>query len=113
MLAVVFIASLLPPEHIQAPGSDKLHHFLSYAVLAWWCTLVFQKYRFNQGIILAIKLIIFSGVIELLQGLSGYRYAEWYDLLANSIGVISGLIMATYFTQNILLNFDTWCQRRF
>ncbi len=107
MLTVILITSLLPAQNLpHLHGSDKLHHLLSYAVLAWWTTLAFQKNTLYQVTILAFLLILFSGMIELLQGLSGYRYAEWYDLLANCIGVFVGCILAFRLTSQCLIKLD-------
>ncbi len=101
MLAVIFIASLLPTEHIPK-GNDKLHHLVSYAVLAWWCSLVFQTAQIKQHIKLALILIAFGSIIELLQGLSGYRYAELLDVLANTTGIIIGMFLAIKLTPRLI-----------
>jgi len=101
MFAVILIASLLPTENLPK-GNDKLHHFLSYAVLAWWCTLAFQISDIKKLFLLAVYLITFGGIIEILQGLSGYRYAEWLDFVANSLGVMFGSVIAFYITKNLL-----------
>jgi len=106
MLAVIFIASLLPTEHLPKVANDKLEHFLSYFILAWWSSLAFQVSTLKKIIILALALIFFGGLIELLQGLTGYRYAEWYDLLANTLGITGGCFMAYFVTDNILNKMD-------
>lgn len=106
MFAVILIASLLPTENLPK-GNDKLHHFLSYAVLAWWCTLAFQISDIKKLFLLAVYLITFGGIIEILQGLSGYRYAEWLDFLANSLGVVIGVLFAFYVTKKILFFVET------
>ena len=106
MLAVILIASLLPTENLPK-GNDKLHHLVSYAVLAWWCVLAFQISQQKKVLLLVFKLIVFGGVIELLQGLSGYRFAEWYDLLANTLGVFLGVVVARYVTKNTLFYIDS------
>lgn len=108
MLVMILIASLLPTEYIEAPGSDKLHHFLSYAVLAWWCVLAFQIQTSRKLLILIVLLVCYGACIELLQGLSGYRFAEWYDLLANTMGVFIGTLFAFY----VMKGFLSWVEFR-
>jgi len=112
MLAVIFIASLLPTEHLPK-GNDKLHHLVSYAVLAWWFVLAFRPKSYSKTFILALKLIAFGGIIEILQGLSGYRFAEWQDLLANSIGIFMGCFIALKLSFNLLTWLDNRLQSRF
>lgn len=34
-------------------------------------------------------------ILEVLQGWSGYRYFEYADMLANTLGVFVGLLLAT------------------
>lgn len=92
LLAVILIASLLPVEHLPK-NNDKVSHFLSYGILsAYWC-LVFHALEFKKKINIALGLIVFGGIIELLQGASGYRYAEWADVWANSLGVIVAMLV--------------------
>ncbi len=92
-LAVVAVASLLPlVGAVTLAVSDKLQHLLAYAGLA---VLAASGYAGRRPVwLIGAGLLVFSGAIELLQGLSGYRYAEWLDLLANAVGVALGLALA-------------------
>jgi len=103
MLAVIFVASLVPPENLPSGGNDKLQHFFSYSLLAWACVLVFHPNSNKRTFILIVKLIVFGGIIELLQGLTSYRSAEWLDLLANCMGILMGSVMALKLTPNFLV----------
>jgi len=47
-------------------------------------------------------------MIELLQGLSGYRYAEFYDLVANTVGVTIGCLIAIYLSKQWLTKADSY-----
>ncbi|MCK4708451.1 MAG: VanZ family protein, partial [Gammaproteobacteria bacterium] len=89
LLAIVGVLSLVPAPEIDIEGSDKLMHFLTYFVLsACFTTLV----RYNRSLIfIAVGLVAYGVLLEFLQGLTGYRFMEVYDVLANSIGVITGL----------------------
>lgn len=92
-LTAVAVFSLLPLGGTLAFAvSDKLQHLLAYAGLA---ALAATSYAGRQPVwLIGVGLLLFSGAIELLQGLSGYRYAEWLDLLANAVGVALGLAPA-------------------
>ena len=89
MLAIVALASLLPAPEMGT--SDKLLHFLTYGVLsAAFSTLVCQA----RSLLMVVPgLILFGIVLEFLQGLTGYRSMEVYDMLANAGGVLMGLMI--------------------
>ena len=44
----------------------------------------------------ALLFLLQGALLELLQGLSGYRYADGYDMLANSLGVAGGWILVSF-----------------
>ena len=71
------------------PGSDKTHHLIAYALLM----LPTALRKPDKWILLGLFFIAYSGAIELLQPYVN-RYGEWMDMLANSAGVICGLIIA-------------------
>ena len=90
ILVTITILSLWPLDTLpNAPGSDKLHHFIAYAFLAFPGVLR-NPHRWLR---LGIFFVIYSGGIELLQPYVN-RYGEWADLLANSAGVGLGMIAA-------------------
>ncbi len=91
MLAIVGVLSLVPVPDVGVEGSDKLMHFSTYFLLsAGFTTLV----RFNRSLLLIfIGLISYGVLLEFLQSLTGYRYMESYDMLANSAGVVCGLLV--------------------
>ena len=91
---VVFITltvlSLWPLETLPpAPGSDKLHHLLAYAALAF--PVVLRRPRL--WVFIMIGFVLYSGLIELLQPLV-QRYCELFDLAANTIGILCGVFFA-------------------
>ena len=88
-LVLITIVSLLPLDTLPpAPGSDKFQHFLSYAFLAFPVAL--RKPR--RWMLLCLGFIAYSGVIELIQP-SVNRYCDIRDLLANTAGVVCGVIV--------------------
>jgi VanZ family protein len=89
LLAIVAIASLLPAPEMGT--SDKLLHLITYAFLsAVFSTLVCR----NVSLFKVVPgLILFGIVLEFLQGMTGYRYMEVNDMLANSAGVFIGLLV--------------------
>lgn len=86
-LAVVTALSLLPlgPE-VPSTGWDKSNHLLAFALLA---VLACQAWPNRIPAALA-ALLVYGGLIEVLQSLTGYRFAEWGDLLADALGLLLG-----------------------
>jgi len=92
MLIAVATVSLMPAPDIGV--SDKVSHLLTYFLLAGWFGLLARD-RVVLGWTL-VGLIAYGMLLELLQGQTGYRFAEWGDVVANSIGVAAGVVL--YFT---------------
>lgn len=91
--SVVLIVSLLPGKLLPTTIWDKAGHFIAYCGLAGICRFASNKRQTWQ---LILGVIIFSFSIELLQQLIPNRSFEWYDLVANGLGAISGGFMAYF-----------------
>jgi VanZ family protein len=104
----VGVLSLIPAPD---PGvSDKVVHFLTYAILSAGFSLIVEA-RKSLWLIL-FGLICYGLLLEWLQGLTGYRMEDMSDALANSLGVITGL--GFYFSplRGILRRLDAWLKIR-
>ena len=90
-VALTLVVSLMPPPLGDSGGhTDKLVHMMGYAVLMfWWAQLVIRQ-RWK----LALAIMLFGALIELLQGLTPDRLPDAYDALANSGGVLLGWLAA-------------------
>lgn len=90
MLATVAVLSLIPISAESVPGGDKLAHLVTYAVLgAWFSLLADRASRLGWSV---AGLIGFGILMEGLQALTGYRFAEWADVVANTSGVLLGTL---------------------
>jgi len=90
LMAIIATASLWPAEQLpRIPGSDKTHHFISYAALMLPTALKKPK----NWLFIALGFLLFSGAIELIQPYVN-RYGEWLDMLANAGGILCGIIAA-------------------
>lgn len=90
VLTAITFLSLLPLDKLpSAPGTDKTHHLIAYAVLMLPAALR----KPSNWMLWGLFFILYSGVIELIQPFIN-RHAEWMDLLANSSGVVCGAIIA-------------------
>lgn len=86
----IVILSLIPPGATpDAPGNDKLHHFMAYTALAFPICAA----RPRVALWMVPGAIALGGAIEILQPHFG-RHAEWRDFLANSAGAVTGALIA-------------------
>jgi hypothetical protein len=91
-LQVIFIVvvSLLPPVHIPKidfDWIDKFFHFAAYLVLMLWFVQINPPHRYG----FIARLFIKMGVgLEIVQGLMAYRTLDFWDMLANILGVLAG-----------------------
>src|SRR5690606_13313899 len=82
---VIAFLTLAPISSNVVPGSDKLHHVLAFAALAF--PLPFARPKLALPV--ALGVIAYGGLIELIQPYFG-RTADWGDFLADVIGAILG-----------------------
>jgi VanZ family protein len=104
-LLVVAVLSLTPALP-NVGGSDKLGHFLVYLVLSTTFSLIIQQRKSLWWVLLG--LIAFGVLMEYLQGLTGYRYADPKDAVANGIGVAFGLLFHFSPLRFVLLKVDSY-----
>jgi VanZ family protein len=95
LIAVIsyFALSPRPPAAIDF-GWDKLNHLAAFAALTVSACLSFPASRASLPV-LALALLGYGGLIEVVQLFVPGRSSEWSDLLADSIGIACGLFIAT------------------
>ena len=89
ILLLIAILSLTPMPDVPV-GNDKLGHFIAYMVVSSWFSLIAKRTSSLWWVMLG--LIAYGLLIEFLQGLTDYRMEDLADALANSLGVVTGLI---------------------
>jgi VanZ family protein len=81
-------------EVAEVIGWDKANHCIGYFLLTMWFTGVARRSRY---LLVGVLLIAFGGSMEIAQGLMHEgRTADWFDFLANSIGVGTGVTLAMF-----------------
>jgi VanZ family protein len=69
--------------------NDKVLHFAGYFSLALWFGALTRRSRY---LLVGVLLLLLGAALELAQGFMGLgRTADWRDLLANSLGILTGL----------------------
>lgn len=84
----VATALLLLPLGPNVPGTgwDKSNHLLAFALLA-----ILACRAWPASVVAALAaLLVYGGLIEILQSFTGYRSAEWADWLADAVGLLLG-----------------------
>ena len=88
MIAAVVWLSLTPaPPEVDFAQSDKVGHLLSYAVLAFWFS---QLYDGARRLFYLIGFVAMGLTLEFAQGALGYRTLDAMDMIANALGVLLG-----------------------
>ena len=92
----------LPPV---PKGGDKVEHFLAYALLSASAVQLFAKRR---ACLLMAALLVALGVgLEFAQGaLTKTRMADSRDALANTLGVLAGLLTVFMPLRHVLQRLD-------
>jgi VanZ family protein len=90
LIVVLWLAlTPAPPKRVNL-GWDKLNHAAAFTTLA--AVAVFAMV--GPWIRIAIALLGYGALIEILQSFTPTRSAEWGDLLADGVGIGVGLLMA-------------------
>ena len=109
--AAIFIQSSFPAAEVVAgaPFSDKLLHFLAYAVMGM---LFFRAYRtlefghrvYLVAVLSAVSAGLYGAGDELHQYFVPSREADFMDLLADVCGGIAGAAAALFYLRYIALD---------
>lgn len=81
-------ASKIPNFAMLSFISDKFVHALTYFYLT--ILGLFSRFNVNE-LFIVVSIFIFGLIIELIHYFHPYRYFEYFDLLANLIGVTIAL----------------------
>jgi VanZ family protein len=83
----------VPSVSISIPGKDKVVHFFFYFFFVFLWTKALDLRERKQQLIVLVIAIIYGIIIEVFQDVFTLtRTADYLDVVANSIGAISGLV---------------------
>jgi VanZ family protein len=88
---------------------DKWLHGITFVILALWFA---GQYRPGSYWRIGIGLILFGFLIEGCQRLVTYRSADWFDIWADTAGIVVGLIIAMAGIGGWSLRIENWYMRR-
>lgn len=97
LLALLLLISYLalaphPPRGVDT-GWDKLNHFFAFGALTA-LSIACTGSRLWRWRLLPLMWLAYGGLIELVQMFEPTRSAEWTDLLADAIGIGTGMAVA-------------------
>ena len=105
VLCGIFIYGCLmhhPPGSHNIPYFDKMQHASAFIVMgAWFGAILRPRYLW-----VLVALSAFGAFTECLQWASGYRDADPWDWVADSIGVLIGLLLVRLGAMNWLRKVD-------
>ena len=98
LIIAITLLSLLPLKSgLELGKSDKINHFLAYAILSLNFGFISTK---NRSYFVGIPFLIAYGLlIEFFQGFVPGRDPSFYDALANFVGVFSGFFIFRLFSR--------------
>ena len=94
----LWLICLLPLKiHVPAPitRSDLFYHGLSYMIVGLLYSMAYPRRIYLTSVLLIIQGI----AIEFIQPFTG-RFFEYYDMIANSIGVLISVLIAHFILRN-------------
>ena len=83
-----------PPQFFSS--QDKVGHFIAYALLAWLaCQALGNRLQKQSTLVFAFLYASVTGsILELLQAqLTSTRQGDWFDILANLFGALTGCVI--------------------
>lgn len=105
LFIIIFSVITLPKTvGVNIPNLDKLEHAFSYLLLMFLFAQCYTHYK--TRIVYAIAFTAVGIVLEIIQSFTATRQFEYADMVANTSGVIAGLILADSYLRKIVLFVD-------
>lgn len=89
-VSVLALALMKNPSAMLDTGWDKGNHVLAFTVLTFLGRMAFPSRR----LLLLLGLLAYGVLIENLQLMTGYRFSEYQDLVADVVGMVLGYLLA-------------------
>jgi VanZ family protein len=101
LIAITLLALSPRPPAVADLGWDKLNHLAAFALLGLLARLAWPAQSLVRWL---LSLLVYGGLLEIAQGLTPNRQAEWGDLLADALGLLLAL--------GLSLGWERWQQAR-
>ncbi len=87
LITLSYLTTVAINDAIVYSFNDKVSHFLAFYTLAFLVDFSFPKQKF--GLFKMLELLAYGLIIECIQYFLPYRSFSWYDLAANSAGLLA------------------------
>ena len=105
MLVVYLSVTGNPPDlELGFKFQDKFFHALAYFSLMFWFAQIYHVKK--QRLLFALAFVFLGVLMEGIQSMDPKRYAEFNDMVANTVGVAIGILLTKRSLKNILYYFD-------
>lgn len=101
-VACIAALSLLPPQDLPQvqlfPGADKVVHLMMYFIFSLlFCWALKIEKNYSRLFLIFTVTIGWGMLMEFIQlSMHVGRSFSWYDILANSLGVMTGVLIYVY-----------------
>lgn len=102
LLSLVKIGPVIP--RLGSDFDDKLYHAAAYIIMGFvWGVYLLHQSKRNYILISFLIGALFGIIIELLQvTLTSYRSFDFFDIIANILGLCLGLILVSILKNSII-----------
>lgn len=77
----------------ELEGGDKINHVLAFLALGTVASFSVPR-GWRATTLTASGLLLYGGFIEAVQAQLPHRQGDWYDLAADAVGLLCGLLLA-------------------
>lgn len=111
LIALSLYASLMPAASLPHTGvSDKYEHAIAYALLSLWFAGLYPRSRY---VVIGLGLFAMGVGIEFAQAAMPLgRQGDYRDALANTAGILVGLLLAGLWLGGWAERIDGWARGR-
>jgi VanZ family protein len=111
LIALAVFVCLLPAASVPNTGvNDKFEHSSVYAFLALWFAGIYPRSRY---VVIGLGLFAMGVAIEWAQGAMHMgRQSDYRDVIANSVGIAAGLVLAALWLGGWAERIDGWTRGR-
>ena len=89
--AIVWLSLTPAPPSLGVNLWDKAQHYSAYLLLTGWFLQIYRSGAARLRV--AAVSIALGAVLEVLQGLGGVRHFEFADMLANTLGAFTAVVV--------------------
>ena len=110
LTTLITVGSLISMKNVvetNINNFDKIIHLGDYLMLAlsWFLSFKTKNKSLKKNVLIAVVVFFYGIIIEVLQvTLTNHRQADFYDMLANFVGITAAFVFFTLVLQKKQMN---------